>query len=945
MLAVLNIKRIQILIIQNIKRLNKMSLSILSGFINFLLPLALLTGAIFRFSIVSVLYGFLLLVLPWLGPLTESTIRVRYRLFIIIIFLVSLLMIIAQISFQSVLLANKPYGHTLKTCSEIVQILRLFGLERLDNSNAIRILRLIFPDIIIFAISIVCLTISRRILISAQRNRTTTNETLLLSSTTTATSSTSTTTSSKQKQSLGTKWPRLLSVLQRIRLFIQFILVGFAAIIYPSIFNSVYFLFFLSLATLWACSIKFGRKYAIFRGLLLIYAGVHLLVYYLYQFGFFQEIFPQKTLWTNITGFTALVTSNCSTNEPHLQYDLPWSDYVNPAVVLLLYFYYAFETSRTIFKRRLVISEYHSHSPDFEEQRRSPIATEAVVVDNSPSNDAPPLQHHRLSRTWSAEHHDDQTWQGRMIYIIISILRVLEKQSYLLSLIAMLAWSITYHSLLTLVFLLWACFIWILPRSRVWCLRLSPFFTFYGTGLLILQYLSGFKISYQQLNFGLNQSFMEQIGIRINEFQPAFIPLLVKSFYMVFFWLTLRQFISEIRNSRTLSEHDTGQGQIRLSSESSTRSYPRRLGRWIVNIMTKYWIFISCGMLLLMSIQQTVVAYRIIYMMFYLFFILSFQISFGFWRRTTAVFHLVIIVYSMIVLIVIYIYQFKAVYDWLQNRIDKVWLLSVGLEDLGTDALAVKLLTPSTFLVVNILQLYYFHSGWMAMITIKSDKNIQGPATATLQDIHKYAKENVKNSEYRQSESILKTKATNWQESLYKLYFRLNRIYKKVTYYAWRFAEIHMYKFVLFAMILVATLNVSAFNVVLIILATIGLALFRLRPLINLLTLIATGLYIVVSMGYQLEVVKQEFIQKDVFIHNCTPSFLNITDNGYLPNDTAKWFGFELTPRIDRYIGLYIFLTLVLTFDAISRYRQRHRRMELSHKFNVHLIENKYSIL
>ncbi len=101
------------------------------------------------------------------------------------------------------------------------------------------------------------------------------------------------------------------------------------------------------------------------------------------------------------------------------------------------------------------------------------------------------------------------------------------------------------------------------------------------------------------------------------------------------------------------------------------------VGEWISNLLTKYWIFLSCGMLLLFSIQNNVVIYRIIYMAFYLFFILSFQvgkvlfkkknngtkerfylkISFGFWRRTAATFHLTIIIYSMIILIGLYVFQ------------------------------------------------------------------------------------------------------------------------------------------------------------------------------------------------------------------------------------------------------------------------------------------------
>ncbi len=38
-------------------------------------------------------------------------------------------------------------------------------------------------------------------------------------------------------------------------------------------------------------------------------------------------------------------------------------------------------------------------------------------------------------------------------------------------------------------------------------------------------------------------------------------------------------------------------------------------------------------------------------------------------------------------------------------------------------------------------------------------------------------------------------------------------------------------------------------------------------------------------------------------------------------------------------------LTVILTFDAIIRYRQRHRRLTLSVHFNVRLVENRFPIL
>ncbi len=51
-----------------------------------------------------------------------------------------------------------------------------------------------------------------------------------------------------------------------------------------------------------------------------------------------------------------------------------------------------------------------------------------TLEENSPS----------VQRRQSSEQPRDQTWQERIIFIVSSVLRILERQSYLLSLIAML---------------------------------------------------------------------------------------------------------------------------------------------------------------------------------------------------------------------------------------------------------------------------------------------------------------------------------------------------------------------------------------------------------------------------------------------------------------------------------------------------------------------------
>ncbi|CAF3894722.1 unnamed protein product [Rotaria sp. Silwood2] len=620
----------------------------------------------------------------------------RFRLLILLTGLISLLAITSQIIFQSILLANKPYGHTLDNCTKTTEILRYFGLERLDNSNAIRVLRLIFPDIVIFAISTICFFVIRRTLIVLRRRQSEIQSSITSNAINLSPSIDSSTSTTHKRIS----WPRLLSIVRRIRLFIQFIIVGFAAFVYPSIINSIYFIFFLIIAFVWSLSIKFGKKFAFVRASLVIYTGMHLLTLYLYQFTFFQEALPPLSLWSNITGLTAIVTNNCTSSEPYVATNLTWNDYVNPCAILLLYFYFAFETNRAFFQRKVRSNTTTIQSL---EQQSLVVTVERpdILEQNSRS----------LQRRWSFEQSGDQTWQGRIIFVILSLLRVLERQSYLLSLIAMLAWSITYHSLLTLIFLLWACLLWVLPNSRKWCLRMSPFFTIYGGILLILQYITGFTISFDQFKFGYDRRTMEQIGIQTNDYYPAFVPLLVKSLYMMIFCLTFRQYINE---RRSLNIPSTEGHRVSISANS----YAGRLGRWFISFLTKYWIFVSCGMILLVSIRGTVVIYRIIYMIFYLFFILSFQISFGFWRKTASTFHLTIIIYSMIILIGLYIYQFELVNEFLSAKLSKELLASIGLEVVPSEVLAVRLLTPSAFLIVNIMQLYYFHSEWMKLITM-----------------------------------------------------------------------------------------------------------------------------------------------------------------------------------------------------------------------------------
>lgn len=89
------------------------------------------------------------------------------------------------------------------------------------------------------------------------------------------------------------------------------------------------------------------------------------------------------------------------------------------------------------------------------------------------------------------------------------------------------AWSITYHSWLTFVLLLWAMFMWMLPNQRKTMLRTSPFLVVYAEFLLVAQYIYGMNLTDNELPTQIQGLNLKQIGFEKYLHLPVK-PLLVK---------------------------------------------------------------------------------------------------------------------------------------------------------------------------------------------------------------------------------------------------------------------------------------------------------------------------------------------------------------------------------------------------------------------------------
>ncbi|MEQ2157529.1 hypothetical protein GOODEAATRI_002699, partial [Goodea atripinnis] len=118
------------------------------------------------------------------------------------------------------------------------------------------------------------------------------------------------------------------------------VLLGLAGIILPSLTSGVYFGVFLGLVWWWIFSRSISMLlFSCLCVMMAIFSGGHLLALYLYQLPLSQQLVPPDDVYARLFGMTGMIRINSS--QPHslgLHPHVCWPDFVNPLVLLLLYF-------------------------------------------------------------------------------------------------------------------------------------------------------------------------------------------------------------------------------------------------------------------------------------------------------------------------------------------------------------------------------------------------------------------------------------------------------------------------------------------------------------------------------------------------------------------------------------------------------------------------------
>ncbi|XP_067904575.1 piezo-type mechanosensitive ion channel component 2-like [Heterodontus francisci] len=468
-------------------------------------------------------------------------------------------------------------------------------------------------------------------------------------------------------------------------------------ILHPSLISAVYFFTFLGLCSWWACGQDFSLFF--FKRLCLLmvfFCGGHLSVIYLYQLPLIQGLLPADDICMRLVGITAVIKTNMS--EPWqllTHHGLHWPVILNPIVLLVLYY-----TIAMIIRQLLRNGESGGNnnclpvqmycSPEYTQRSSiSEVYTETEIIEDDTGNSPSSLS-------------------------IIG--HFIMQQSYICALIFMMVWSITYTSWLTFALLIWSCVIWMLRDRQRWAKLSSPFLVVYGNLLVTQQFFTGLQLSEAELFPGVSNAVL--IDFDLKRPNTPCVHLGAKVIYTFTFWLLLRQHLTDKKEMRNRTQVSLNEISVQeTEGAQKDRTLIAMIGSVIKGFLIKYWIYFCTAIFIIVSFNGRVVVYKILYIMLFLFCVALYQVHYDWWRQILRYFWIIIVSYSMVVLITIYLYQFKTV-SWLFQQkmgMSEDSLKDLGLEQYDTAELFASISLPATFLLACILQLHYFHDPFLSL--------------------------------------------------------------------------------------------------------------------------------------------------------------------------------------------------------------------------------------
>uniref|UniRef100_H9GC02 Piezo type mechanosensitive ion channel component 1 (Er blood group) n=1 Tax=Anolis carolinensis TaxID=28377 RepID=H9GC02_ANOCA len=769
----------------------------------------------------------------------------------------SILFLLAHLAFQICLYTVPGLDQRLGyNCSTWETLAQHIGVTRLDLNDIPNSVRLVAPDVGILLVSAICLGVCGRLVpsrkpgpgssrrpvsqqLQEQEEAAVDEEPAKGRDLSDVAAEVSRRRHAPLSARLRVKAHWLLMAMGKILAVALLALVG---ITLPSAFSAVYYLLFVGLCTCALCV------------MVDVFAGGHLVCLYGYQTPFMQTLLPPAGLWARLFGLKAIVLhAGCSKpNALLLDLSLPWPVYVNPGILLLLYYVLA-----TLVKLR------RSHSYDRVSFNMMDITGYGLVLWISmglvyarmtPPSDPFNCTVHTLEEPEPLG--KDIMLGCEKLHLLHSLGHIVMDQSYVCALIAMMVWSITYHSWLTFVLLLWACLIWIVRNRHQLAMLCSPFILLYGVALCSLQYVWGMDLE-AELPTRVGFMPLQQLGLR-TPLRPC-LDLGAKLLYTLTFWLLVRQFVKEKLLKKKQPVAPLKEVTVTDSGAIPKRDVLKTLGAYVTGFFAKFWILVCAGMFIVVTFAGRLVVYKIVYMFLFLLSLTLFQVYYSLWRKLLKAFWWLVVAYTMLVLIAVYTFQFEDFPMYWRNftGLTDEQLGDLGLEQFSVSELFSSIFIPGFFLLACICS---------CIISTASSCVSRIWSTSLARDTVHWGMSCVIIffSVCATTEAV----PSKWGlvlERLMVLGGTFLDVLGRLRVFVLRLLELHVLKLVVLYVIWVSLQEVSTMNLLLVVLWAIAVPYSSFSHMASCLSTVWVCIIIVCKMLYQLNVVNPQ----DYYI-NCT---------------------------------------------------------------------------
>ncbi|XP_016961874.1 piezo-type mechanosensitive ion channel component isoform X5 [Drosophila biarmipes] len=719
----------------------------------------------------------------------------------------------------------------------------------------------------------------------------------------------------------------------------------FAAVLRPSVPGGFYFLIFLLAGTYWATCQTLQRGFALLLRCVMVVLVLHSLSIVSYQTPWMQSHLNHTTLTARLIGLEPLIESYCNPDLRYVLYNttLSLDSYLNPFALFFAYFALALTTKHLIRPRLVRQSTRKSRTPQPLEGGSS-VAPSGIQRGNDIQLDSMEQRSEQENTTTSI--------LDQISYGFVSVGGFIYQNSYIFTNILMMAWSIVYHSWLTFVLLLWANVLWMIPNQRKAMMRSSPFIVLYAEALLIAQYIYGMDLNNDELptsvpTAGIN---LQQIGFERpieNQMRPC-VPLIVKTAFVLMFWVTSRQFFKEKRDRRrdsTLADI-IAPLQITVGSAGSsylindgkkTSKFLKKAGDVIKNLLVRLWIWLLVLVIFLCAITgENMTVFRICYMALFLFFLLVFQSSSKAWVKIMYGFWLFLIFYAMTILILIYTYQFDKFETYWRDYLNVSSTLQkdIGLKRYQTKDLFLHLVSPTIIVILTVIQVHYFHNRFIASLQQQSvaGGSAQQKPTETTALEPAPSKRRGSAGSLRRSQGPSAEAApgatTDFETSvrdLVRISFRKIKnkseyIFKNFKDVFWRFLELHIMKAVYIAAFVCSVSEVCVLHIVFVGFCVLGATSRKsVQVVISRLISFIVTIIVLSKMIYQIE-----------YLNN---SQLTVVCSDNRTANNVEWIGLTKADKVEgglmSLLRTYIIYMVIVTMHAVITLRQLQMRVKI----------------